>query len=54
MVQHVIVEVFKDIFDVIVSSWLIKEVHQKVEPKKLVRKYVGTCDKEYDMKFNSA
>ncbi|XP_013617136.1 PREDICTED: uncharacterized protein LOC106323584 [Brassica oleracea var. oleracea] len=44
---------FKDIFDVIVSSWLIKEAHQKVEPKKLVRKYVGTCDKECGIKLYS-
>ncbi|KAF2608196.1 hypothetical protein F2Q68_00044000 [Brassica cretica] len=35
MVQHVILVEFKDIFDVIVSSWLIREAHQKLEPKKL-------------------
>ena len=37
MFQHVILVEFKGIFDVIVSNWLIKETHQKVEPKKLAR-----------------
>ena len=54
MAQHVILVEFKDMFDVIVSSWLIKGEHKKVGPKKLVRKYVGTCDKEYGKKFYSA